>query len=134
MTSAIRLEGWTCAYQIAIAICVVNPGDRRPVLVDPQPGRRKRRLLPRIGTVPFCPCDCRSRVRGILERVIDAVHLSGLDRGDLLANRDHRPAEPIELVPAMALGGLDHPQPGVRERQCRRVEAEVHEPGGDFYG
>ena len=47
-----------------------------------------------------------------------------------LPDRDHRVAEPIELLLRFALGRLDHQRARHRERHRRRVEAVVHQPLG----
>ncbi len=54
-----------------------------------------------------------------------------LDAPDLVADRDHRVAESIELGQVLRLGGLDHQGARDRERHRRRVEPEVDETLGD---
>ena len=57
--------------------------------------------------------------------------LPSLDRVDLLADGDHRVAEPVELGEVLGLGGLDHQRARDGERHRGRVEAVVDEPLGD---
>ena len=52
---------WAGAEQIAIAVNVVDPGDRGPEFVLARPGRRKGGLLARVGMVPFVRGDLLAR-------------------------------------------------------------------------
>ena len=52
-------------------------------------------------------------------------------RADLVADRDHRVAEAVELGEVLRLGRLDHQRARDRERHRRRVEAVVDEALGD---
>ena len=57
--------------------------------------------------------------------------LAAADRVDLAADRDHRVAEPVDLVEVLALGRLDHERARDGEGHRRRVEAVVDEALGD---
>src|SRR5438477_624634 len=58
---------------------------------------------------------------------------AGLDLPALLADRDERVAEPIQLLLRLALGRLDHERPGHGERYRRRMESVVDDPLGDVF-
>ena len=89
------------------------------------------RPLARIGAVPAVGDHLLQRVRRVREQVVLPVGAALLDLADLLANRDHRVAEAVELLLRLALGRLDHQRAGHRERDRRRVEAVVDDPLGD---
>ncbi|ENO95722.1 putative metal-dependent RNase [Thauera phenylacetica B4P] len=117
------------AHQVAVAVHVVHPADRRPVLVAAQAGHRVGGELAAVGVGPLAGDRLRG-VRGVDERVVPGVELAAGDLGDLLADRDHRVAEAIELGLRLALGRLDHQRAGHREGHRRRMEAEVHQALG----
>ena len=125
----IRFHRRTRADQIAIAVRIVDARHGRP------------ELSARGGTAADTPparasTDAARRPRSMLPAVCGAF-LSTLSTGsalpvddllNLLADRDHRVAEAIELVFRFALRRLDHHRPGNRERDRRRVEPVVHQP------
>jgi hypothetical protein len=69
-------------------------------------------------------------VRRAPQHAVRDRDLPGLDRGDLLADRDHGVAEPVDLAEVLTLGGLDHERAGDREGHRGRVEAVVDQPLG----
>ena len=71
-------------------------------------------------------------MRRVLEHVVLLVGFPILDFSDLLADRDHRLAESIELLLRLAFRRLDHEGARHRERHGRRVESIVHQPLGDI--
>ena len=54
------------------------------------------------------------------------AHPLGKVGADLTADGDQRFAQPVELLPRLALGGLDHQSPGHWPAHGRCVEAVVH--------
>src|SRR5262249_5750068 len=90
-----------------------------------------RGLFTRIGMLPFRARDALGRMGSVLEDVVDLVGLALFDFGDLLANKNHRLAETIELGLRFALGWRDHHRAWNRQRDRRSVEAVVHQSLGD---
>ena len=66
-------------------------------------------------------------MRRVLQRIVLAAEHTALDIPRLLADRDHRLAEAVELRLRLRLRGLDHQRAGHGEAHGRRVEAVVHE-------
>jgi hypothetical protein len=95
------------------------------------PRRREGGLLARVPVLPLVGGHDRGGVRRVLERVVGLVGAALLDLADLLADRDQRVAEAVELGLRLALGGLDHQRARDREAHRRRVEAVVHQALGD---
>src|SRR2546423_13185561 len=80
------LDRRTGAEQIPIAVDVVDPRDRWPEFVFAGPGRGKRRLLARVGPVPFFGSDLPRAMRRILEQIILPIRFSVRDVVDLGAD------------------------------------------------
>src|SRR3569623_725268 len=87
----------TGAYQIAVAIDVVNASDRRPVFVLTRAAVGEAALRARIRPLPVIVGDVMHGVRCIAQRRSFHRHAAGLYLGDLAADRDHRVAEAIKL-------------------------------------
>ena len=68
----------------------------------------------------------------VLEHVVVAIGLAGLDLTNLLADRDQRIHKPIQLALRLALRGLDHQRARHGERDRRRMESVVDQPLGDI--
>ena len=117
-----------CADEIPVAVRVVDAPDRRPELVGLDERQRKRRLLPAVGMRPAIARDGGGRVRSVLQHVVPRIGLAFDDRLNFLPDRNHRVAEPIELLLRLALGRLDHQRAGHRKRHGRSVKAVVHQP------
>ncbi len=66
-----------------------------------------------------------SRMRRVLERIVGTIDPAGLDRANLLADRDHGLDEAIELDLRLAFGRLDHQRSRHRKAHRRRVEPVV---------
>ena len=77
---------------------------------------------------PVVGGDRDGGMRSVLEDVVLRIGLAVDDRLNLAANRNHRLAEPIELVLRFALGRLHHQRAGHRKRHGRRVESVIHQP------
>ena len=88
----------------------------------------------RVAVRPGVGGDRRRGVRRMLQRIVGAVHVAFLDRADLVADRDHRVDEAVELGFDFALGRLDHQRAGDRKAHRRRVEAVVDQALGDVLG
>ena len=67
---------------------------------------------------------------GELEGVFSAVHFTGLDLGDLLADGDERIGKAVELFSGFGLGGLNHDGAADRPGDGGGVKAVIHEPLG----
>ncbi len=67
-------------------------------------------------------------MRRVLQQVVLLVRLALLDLADLLANREHRVAETVELGLGLALGRLDHQGASHGEGDRGRMEAVVDQP------
>ena len=91
-------------------------------------GDRIRGLLAAVRVRPVVGGHRGRRVRRVLQRIVGAVERALLDRADLVADRDHRVDEAVELGLRLALGRLDHQRAGDREAHRRRVEAVVDQP------
>ena len=107
---------------------VVDAADRRPELVGFDERQRKRRLLAAVRMRPVVGGNRRRGVRRVLQHVVFRIGLAVDDRLNLLPDRDHRVAEPIELFLRLAFGRLDHQRAGDRKRHRRRVKAVIHQP------
>ena len=126
------------AHEVAVAVRAVDPAHRRPVLVGPRaptPGR-VRGLLAGVrrashSSVTTSAAGCGARRAAGCPR---PVHSPASTAPDLVADRDHRVAEPVELGEVLRLGRLDHQRARHRERHRRRVEAVVDQPLGDVVG
>src|SRR5690606_8852882 len=59
----IRLHGRAGAEEVPVAVGLVDPADRRPVLGRPQPGDRVGRLGPRVRVGPLVRGHVLGRVR-----------------------------------------------------------------------
>ena len=81
-----------------------------------------------VGVLPLVGSDLLGRVGRVRQRVVGAIERAARDLVDLVTDRDHGVAEPIELLEVLALGRLDHQRAGDRERHRRRVDAVVDEP------
>src|SRR6266550_1823592 len=79
----------------------------------------------RIRPIPRVGDDVFQGVRRIREQVVAAGLRPVLHLADLLADRDQRVAETIQLFLRLALGGLDHQGAGDRERDRRWMEAVI---------
>ena len=70
-----------------------------------------------------------SAVCGALRNGLSSIdHSPASIAADLVADRDHRVAEAVELAEVLALGRLDHQRAGHREAHRRCVEAVVDQP------
>src|SRR5215212_6928709 len=123
-----RLRRWAGTDQVAVAVRLVDAGDRRPVLVGVR-SRRERRDLPRVGPVPVAD-DRAGGVRCAAQRRLLDAPLPSLHLVDLGPDREHRVAKAVDLAQILGLGGLDHQRSRDREGHRRRVEAVVYEPFG----
>src|SRR5690606_4376869 len=61
------------ADEVAIAVGIVDPRNRRPELASAQPGYRIGRLLPGIGMRPVRRTDVLGRMRRLLQRIVRAI-------------------------------------------------------------
>ena len=75
--------------------------------------------------------DIRHGMRRHLQNVTLPRHLALLDVANLLPNRHQRVDEPVELLLAFALRGLDHECVGDGPAHGRGVETEILETLGD---
>mmetsp|Transcript_91931 Transcript_91931/g.281295 ORF Transcript_91931/g.281295 Transcript_91931/m.281295 type:complete len:932 (-) Transcript_91931:353-3148(-) len=118
--------------KLAVAKGVVHARDGRPELPPlEQPRHREGGLLAGVRVVPLGGAHLVLRVRRVLQGVVLRGPGAILDLPDLLADRDHRIAETVQLGPVLGLRGLDHEGVRHRPRHRRRVEAVVLEPLGD---
>src|SRR5215471_4305407 len=85
------------ADQVAIAIGLVDAAHRGPVLAPVVAGQRVGTLLPRVRVLPVGGEQHRRGVRRVGQRVVLVVVVTAGDPGDLLPDRDHRTAEPVDL-------------------------------------
>ena len=119
------------AHQVAIAVRIVDPPHARPELVllartaAGTPPARACTGASRCRPSPPPPCAARSSARCPSDPPCRRSTVL-----DLLADRDHRVAEPIQFSLRFALGRLDHQRARHRERDRRRVESVVHQPLG----
>src|SRR5215472_18523343 len=81
------------ADQVAVAVGLVDAAHRGPVLAPVVAGQRVGGLLPRVRVLPVGGEQHRRGVRRVGQRVVLAVVVTAGDPGDLLPDRDHRPAE-----------------------------------------
>ena len=105
------------ADQVPVAGGLVDPADRRPVLVLAEAGERVRRRLCGCTAGPIRRPYRRRGVRRPPQGRRRRGPGAGRDLGDLPADRDHRRAEPVELGQVLALGRLDHERPRGRGRR-----------------
>ena len=107
--TSVSLTSGQVQIELAVAEDVVEAADRRPELARARTraaGRRRARAS-RGGSTRRRAA--RSAVCGaFLSRLSSRGCVPRLDLGDLLADRDHRVAEAIELGLRLALGRLDH--------------------------
>src|SRR5450759_1809075 len=127
----VRIGRRARANEVPVPIRALNSRHRWPDLEVQSPRRRECGTLPRIRMRPRARRHAPDRVRRVLEDVVLLVRFAGLDLPDLLANRDHRLAESVELLFRLAFRRLDHQRSGHRKRDRRRVEAVVHQPFRD---
>src|SRR5206468_6724515 len=123
-----RLNRWTAAEQVPVAVDVVDARDRGPELVLARPGSRERRLIAGVRPAPFVGRDGARGVGCALEDVVLAVGPAVFHGTDPLADGDACVAVAVQLALRLALGGLDHQGAGHGIRHRRRVEAVIHEP------
>ncbi len=88
-------------------------------------------MAARVGAGPFVRRHTGRRVRGVFQRVIRAVELTGFHCREFTVNREHGVAEAIKLGEGFAFGRLDHQRPGDRPAHRGSVESEIHEALGD---
>eukprot|EP00955_Chlamydomonas_euryale_P024570 258863-Chlamydomonas_euryale.AAC.3 len=117
--------------KVAITVHVVNAPSGRPELgvLDPLCGVRG--ALAAVWAVPLLARHDRGGVRRMHKHVVGLVRLAHLHLADLLADRDERVAEAVELILGLGLRRLNHERARHRPRHCRRVEAVVDEALGD---
>src|SRR6185369_10723256 len=123
--------GHAAAEEVAVAVDVVRTPYRHPVLVLAQGRDRIGGERAWILVRPLVCANHGRRVRSVLERIVLPVHAALLDRADLLADRDHRVAEAVELRLRFALRRLDHERARDGERHRRSVEAVIDEALGN---
>src|SRR5207249_152472 len=104
----VRLDRRTDADQVPVAAGAVHAARRRPYFVRPRRDGGERGALARVGAVPRIGGDGFQRVRRVRQQVVAAGLRPVLDVADLLADRDQRVAEAVQLLLRLALGGLDH--------------------------
>src|SRR5439155_29668 len=121
----IRFDRGTHADEVAVAEGAVHAAHRRPHLVRSRRDGGEGGALARIWAVPRVGDDVFQRVRCIREQVVAARLRPVLHLADLLADRDQRVAEAVQLFLRLALCGLDHQGARDRERDRRRMEAVV---------
>src|SRR5262249_11543851 len=109
----------TRAHQIAVAIGVVDAADRAPGFVGPGDAVGEAALRPAVGAIPSIVGDVVHGVRRIAERRGLDLEAAALDLGDLLADRDHGIAEPIQLGLGFGFRRLDHQRARHREAHGR---------------
>src|SRR5215471_18778047 len=98
MTSVLEsLHRRAGADQVAVSVGLVNAAHRGPVLAPVVAGQRVGALLPRVRVLPVSGEQHRRGVRRVGQRVVLAVVVTAGDPGDLLPDRDHRTAEPVDL-------------------------------------
>ena len=114
-----------------VAVDVVDPADRRPVLVIAQRWQRVGSQFAAVAVRPVVGADHVDRVRGVFQRVILAIHAAFLDFPNFVANRDHRLAEAIELLFRFGFGRLDHQRASHRKRHGWRVKAVIDQAFSD---
>src|SRR5690606_23440066 len=85
----ISLDRRTAAHQVAVAVGVVDPRHRRPVLVVHQLWHRIHGLLAAVGMRPVAG-QLGGGVRRVGQRVARSVQIAALHGGDFLADADHR--------------------------------------------
>src|SRR6185437_5331689 len=124
----IRIGREAGADEIAVAVRALHPAHGRPELVIAGPRRGEGRALAPVGVRPAVADHARHRMRRVLERVVGAIRDPKFNLSDLLADRDQRVAEPVQLRFRLALRRLDHQRPRHWKAHRRRVEAVVHEP------
>ena len=113
--------------EVSVAVDVVDARGLRPELVRASPFNRERTEIARVRAVPLLRGDDLRGVRGVLENVVLAVHLTVLNVADFTTNRDESVAESIELRLGLGLGRLNHQRTGDRPRHRRRVETVIHQ-------
>src|SRR5687768_16388030 len=97
LLAGVRLDRRAGAHEVAVAVGVVHPADRRPELVLARPGRGEGGLLATVLPLPSVARDHRRGMGRVLERIVLAVEQPALDLLDLRADRDERVAEAVEL-------------------------------------
>src|SRR5260370_27279608 len=82
------------ADQIAVAIDIVDPPDRAPILIRARHARRETALRAAIGAGPRIVGAVRHGMRGMAQRRGLDLPAAGPDPGALVAGRRHRAPEP----------------------------------------
>src|SRR5215831_5629524 len=120
------------AHQVAIAIDVVDASDRRPIFVRSGCFSREATLRARIRSRPIVVRKVLGRVRRQPKCRSRDRDFARLDLGDLLADRDHGIAEPVELLLRFGFCRLD--RQGARDWKAHRrsMEAVVDEAFGNI--
>ena len=111
-----------------------RPARPRPELRSVEPRRRIGSLLAACTGGSTRRWSLRQSVWGALTSTLSSDRLPRLDRSDLVADRDQRITESIDLGQRFALGRFDHQRSGDRPRHRRCVEAVVDQPFGDVLG
>src|SRR2546425_4285159 len=105
---SVRLHRRAHGHKVPVPVRSVHAPDGGPYFVPPRGGRWEGGALPRVGALPAVIDDVLQRVGRVAEQVVVARAPPLLDLADLLADRDQRVAEPVQLLLRFTLAGLDH--------------------------
>ena len=115
------------ANQIAVAMHVVHPPDRRPILVHPKRPRRKTALFARIFPRPVGH-QILHRMRRVPQGAVLGGNLARLHRPDLRADGQQCGDETVDLGLGLAFRRFHHQGARNRPRHRRRMEPVVDQP------
>src|SRR5215813_3366162 len=121
-----RFRRWAGTEKIAIAVNAVDAANRRPEFLPACPARGKGSAFARIRMSPFTGNHLFGGMWRIFQEVVFSICVARGDLIDLLADRDHRFAEAIELVFRFAFSRLDHNCARHRPRNRWSMEAIIH--------
>src|SRR5215510_4558419 len=121
----------TGADKVPVAVSVVNPSHRRPVLVRARRAGGEATLHSGVSPIPFLASDIKSRMRRVAQRRIGDGEAAVFDLLNLTANGDHGVAEPIQLRLRFRFSRLDHERFRHRKTHGGGMKAVINEALGD---
>jgi len=119
---------------VAIAIDIIDPVDRAPVLIHGRLTGREAALSAGVLAVPVLVSNVQHGVGGMAQGAFLGGEFAPLDLGDFLADSDHSVDKAIKFVLRLRLGRLDHQGSGHRKAHGGGMKAKVDQALGNVFG